>query len=571
MLIDAGDYDLWDIRWVNDDWLLVQTGIEGRVTDGRFVDGAETYISRYIAFRADGKEQHVLEPRRKEMLSDGGAVVWVANDGSPEILLAYRTSYYSWEPGFWPKVMRVDVSKNKFELDTSPIEGITSYYADASGVVRVGIGAEKEGLRNRFVYRSSARERLRQVASAGHDDDLLAPRMFYPDGKTALTVSTEEGLSTLRKLDLETMTLGEEVLRIGGYDLNAWYTGGDESQLRGVRWIDTMPRYFWFTPEMQQTQTVLDQTFAGKLVQIVSSNRDYTRHVIAVGTPAEPPAYYFFDSPTKRVSLLAKEHELLSSGPNGAVTTIVYTARDGLEVPAILTLPPGREAKDLPLVVLPHGGPQVRDYEQWDWWAQFLADRGYAVLQPNYRGSAGFGEDYLKLGDGEWGLKMQDDIVDAKAWAVERGLADPDRVCVVGGSYGGYVAMRAAQRDHTHFRCAVSFAGVSDLTGMMSDGRRSLFGKYMVEYWQKRTGDLSAVSPIKFPDQFGIPILLVHGKEDARVPVAQSRDLATALRKAGKRYKYVEQREGDHHFSRMEDRLEFLLEMEKFLDEHNPA
>ena len=253
------------------------------------------------------------------------------------------------------------------------------------------------------------------------------------------------------------------------------------------------------------------------------------------------------------------------------MTSIVYKARDGLEIPAILTLPPGKEPKNLPLIVLPHGGPQVRDHERWDWWSQFLADRGYAVIQPNYRGSAGFGDKYLKLGDGEWGLKMQDDIVDAKTWAVETGLADPDRACVVGGSYGGYVAMRAAQRDHEHFRCAVSFAGVSDLPEMLKNGRRSIFGKYMREYWEKRTGDLSDVSPIKFTREFGAPILVVHGKKDLRVPVEQSRDLVDLLQKAGKPVVYVEQPEGDHHFSRMEDRLQFLLEMEKFLDKHNPA
>jgi dipeptidyl aminopeptidase/acylaminoacyl peptidase len=281
--------------------------------------------------------------------------------------------------------------------------------------------------------------------------------------------------------------------------------------------------------------------------------------------------YYLFDAPAKKVSLLARPHELLSKGPNGAVTTILYKARDGLSIPAVLTLPPGKEAKNLPLIVLPHGGPQARDYERWDWWTLFLADRGYAVLQPNYRGSAGFGDKYLELGDGEWGLKMQDDIVDAKAWAVERGLADPDRVCVVGASYGGYVAMRAAQRDHAHFRCAVSFAGVSDLPEMLKNDRRSLFGKFMREYWEKRTGDLSAVSPIKFPQEFGMPILVVHGKKDLRVPVEQSRDLVDLLRGAGKKVVYVEQPEGDHHFSRMEDRLQFLQEMEKFLDQHNPA
>ena len=571
VLIGAGDYELWDIRWVNDDWILVQAGIDGRVSDGRFAVGEETYITRYIAFRADGKKQHILEPRRKEMLSYGGSVIWAATDGRPEILLAYNTSHYPWEPGFWSKVMRVNVAENKFELDTSPMEGIDSYYADSDGVVRVGIGAVREGTKARFVYRSGPNDRLREIRVVKEDEDLLAPRMFYADGKTALTVSTESGYAALHKLDLETMTLGEKVFGLTGYDLESWVTDKRGSSLAGVGWIDSTPRYHWYDPRMQQTQTLLDQTFAGKLVRILSSDRDYNKHLVLVGTPAEPGTYYLFDSAAKKVSLLARPHEALSQGPNGAVTSIVYKARDGLEIPAILTLPPGKEPKNLPLIVLPHGGPQVRDHERWDWWSQFLADRGYAVIQPNYRGSAGFGDKYLKLGDGEWGLKMQDDIVDAKTWAVETGLADPDRACVVGGSYGGYVAMRAAQRDHEHFRCAVSFAGVSDLPEMLKNGRRSIFGKYMREYWEKRTGDLSDVSPIKFTSEFGSPILVVHGKKDLRVPVEQSRDLVDLLQKAGKPVVYVEQPEGDHHFSRMEDRLQFLLEMEKFLDKYNPA
>ncbi|MXO61134.1 alpha/beta fold hydrolase [Altererythrobacter salegens] len=571
VLIGAGDYDLWDLTWVNDDWILVQTGIDGRVEDGKFVDGAEVYISRYVAFRTDGKEQHVLQPKLGKMLSDGGTVIWTAKDGSPEILLQYRTSYYTWEQGFWPQVMRVDVAKNSFKLDTSPIEGIQRYYADADGVVRVGIGSEKEGIRNRFVYRSGPKERLKEVASVGYQDDLLAPRMFYPDGKTALTVSTENGVAALRKLDLATMTLGDAVFHVDGYDLDAWYTDDLGSQLRGVRWIDQMPRYRWFSTDMQQLQSLLDQGFPGRLVQIVSSSRDYTKHVISVGTPSQPASYYIFDATTKKVSLLAKAHEELSAEPNGPVSTVVYTARDGLKIQAVLTLPPGKEAKNLPLILLPHGGPQSRDYERWDWWSQFLADRGYAVLQPNYRGSAGFGEGFLEAGDGEWGLKMQDDIVDAKKWAVEQGLADPGRVCVVGASYGGYVAMRAAQRDSVEFRCAVSFAGVSDLPAMLASDRQSIFGKFMKEYWENRTGDLAQVSPIKFPEQFGAPILLVHGKEDLRVPVEQSRDLNDVLKKAHKQVEYVEQPEGDHHFTRTEDRLQFLQVMEAFLDRYNPA
>jgi len=193
------------------------------------------------------------------------------------------------------------------------------------------------------------------------------------------------------------------------------------------------------------------------------------------------------------------------------------------------------------------------------------------VIQPNFRGSTGYGVEFERAGLGEWGLKMQDDVDDALAWAVAQGYADPKRACVVGGSYGGYVAMRAAQRNPELYRCAISFAGVSSLPDMMRQDSQSYFGRSGREYWKGQVDDLKSVSPINYPEQFGIPLLLVHGKEDQRVPVDHSRKMHSALQKAGKPVQYIEQPKGDHHFTRDEDMHQFLLEAEKFLDKHNPA
>jgi dipeptidyl aminopeptidase/acylaminoacyl peptidase len=220
---------------------------------------------------------------------------------------------------------------------------------------------------------------------------------------------------------------------------------------------------------------------------------------------------------------------------------------------------------------MPHGGPFARDAETWDWWSQFLADRGYAVIQPNYRGSSGYGTAFAEKGQGQWGLAMQDDLNDALAFLAREGIADPKRAAMVGGSYGGYAAMRAAQRDGALYRCAVAFAGVSDLQALLRYDGRFLNTGGGIDWLRKQAPDLRAVSPINFPADFSIPILLVHGKTDQRVPVKQSRELAEKLRRAGKNVKYVEQPLGDHFVSRAADRLQFLTELEAFLKEHNPA
>ena len=213
----------------------------------------------------------------------------------------------------------------------------------------------------------------------------------------------------------------------------------------------------------------------------------------------------------------------------------------------------------------------MRDSESWDWWVQFLAAKGYAVVQPNYRGSAGFGKAHQNLGDRQWGRTMQDDLNDAITHLAKEGIIDPKRVCMAGGSYGGYAAMRAAQRDGALYRCTISFAGVSDLGALARFDRSSLFGKELVSNLKSKAPDFESVSPLRAPEQFSTPILIIHGKNDLRVPVEQSRKMAAKLKEAGKDHRYIEQPLGDHHFSRQEDRLQFLQEMESFLAKHNPA
>jgi dipeptidyl aminopeptidase/acylaminoacyl peptidase len=327
----------------------------------------------------------------------------------------------------------------------------------------------------------------------------------------------------------------------------------------------------WFDPDLALVQSQIDAAVPGRRADIVSMSRDNQKLVVLVGGADRAGRYYYYDRADGRMLKFAEISEAFGGRPLAPVSTIAYKARDGLDISAVLTVPAGREAKDLPLILLPHGGPSVRDSEQWDWWAQFLADRGYAVLQPNYRGSTGFGTAFAEKGRGQWGLQMQDDLDDAVAWAVKTGLADPARVCIAGASYGGYAALRAAERGGSVYRCAISYAGVSDLGAMLRYDRYFLNSKERRERRRAIAPDLRSVSPIHRPAAFSIPTLIMHGKKDLTVPVRQSREMAEKLERAGKAFVYIEQPEGDHHFSREADRLQFLRELEAFLKKHNPA
>lgn len=563
--LPVGDSDVFYVRWVNDEWLIATVGIDVPAMGGM------NKATRLLAFRTDGSNAHFLLDKR-----DGGVgynmadVRWAARDGSPRILLSYQTSYIYNQAGFWPQVAMVNVATNEFSKVVWPREGVTRWYADTDGNVRLGIGIEKDGLRYRALYRASNKDGFSEFANVRRDEDLIVPNLILAGSATAIAFSDRSGFNAAYKLDLETMELGEPLYKAEGYDLSQLLLDKNYTRIVGYGYSDTRSRVIWLDPARKTLQAQLDANFPGKLVEILSFSQNEKVVLIKVGSVSAPGAFYVYE-PGQPLTRLALENPRLGTRALGPVRTISYKARDGLDLTAVLTLPPGVEAKNLPVIILPHGGPAVRDEEGWDWWSQFLADRGYAVIQPNYRGSTGFGKGFTEAGAGEWGYKMQDDVDDALAWLGQQGIGDVKRACVVGGSYGGYVAMRAAERNPDLYRCAVSFAGVSDLIEMVKYDRNFVGGRGTTEYWRGRAEDLGTVSPINNASRTGIPVLVVHGKKDRRVPFAQSKTYVDKLKKAGKPVEFLIQPEGDHHFSREEDRLSFLTQMEAFLDKYNPA
>lgn len=331
-------------------------------------------------------------------------------------------------------------------------------------------------------------------------------------------------------------------------------------------------RYTFFDPKDQKVWDAVRAAFKGDRVRLESWTRDRQKIVVLVDSSTEGAGYALVDLATRKAEWLGARYQQLFPEDIGKVQALRFKAKDGLDLTGYVTLPPGRDPKNLPLVVLPHGGPAARDTPGFDWWAQAIASRGYAVLQVNFRGSDGFGWSFTRAGFGEWGRKMQTDLSDGVRFLAGQGVVDPKRVCIVGASYGGYAALAGAALDTGVYRCAASVAGLSDLRRFV-DWSRMRNGVDAQRYWTRFMGGdaaLASVSPVSHVDRITIPVLLVHGQDDTVVPIEQSRIMAEVLEKAGKPVQLVVQKGEDHWLSRGETRREMLTATMAFVEAHNP-
>jgi dipeptidyl aminopeptidase/acylaminoacyl peptidase len=295
--------------------------------------------------------------------------------------------------------------------------------------------------------------------------------------------------------------------------------------------------------------------------------------------PQYGDAVYIVDRKAKTANVLGPRYAGIPATDIAPVQYITYKAADGMEIGAYLTLPLNRPAKGLPLIVLPHGGPEARDEPGFDWWPQALASRGYAVLQPQFRGSDGFGEALRTAGYGQWGKAMQTDLSDGVKHLAGAGTIDPKRVCIAGASYGGYAAMAGVTVQQGVYRCASAVAGVSDLGKMLAREIRDAGDSRSegVRYWKRFMGAETAtdpalvpLSPARLAARLAVPLQLIHGKDDSVVPFEQSKFMADAAAAAGKPVDFVTLAAEDHWLSNSPTRIAMLEAQIAFLEKHNP-
>ena len=553
------DINWW--HWVGDDWLAVGVGSQD------VLYGEDIYVTRTLGVKADMTKVNRIDWTHSGVRADD--VLWTASDGTPRILLSRQTGIES-ESQWYPQVAEVDLSTGRTKTIASGQSNVFDWYADGAGVVRMGYRYDDDSRKKALLYRSTNRDPFKVIASARGSQTIVIPMTFRADG-SAIASDDSGGRDEIYEVSLPDLKLGKKLYGAEGYDVDGIVENATGDDIDGITVTDRFGHTIWLNPKLKEIQDAVDKAVGTRRARIVSWDRTRSKFLVQVGSPSQAGALYFYDPANGSMQRYSWQNTDLKGRMLSPVTTIRYMARDGVEIEALLTLPRGRSPKALPLIVLPHGGPFARDSEDWDWWAQYLAETGYAVVQPNYRGSSGYGTVFARRGEGQWGLKMQDDLNDAIVDLAKKGIADPKRVCMAGASYGGYAAMRAAQRDGALYRCAISYAGVSDLQAMQRYDGKFLYGKTRGDWLKKQAPDYRSVSPRFGAADFSIPILILHGREDKRVPVKQSRMMAAALKEAGKPYDYIEQPLGDHHFTRAEDRLEFLKAMGAFLAKYNPA
>lgn len=560
--VEAADRKVRDITWAGARWLIVSTSrtaeVEGLIAPRR------EYLFATVYDLETGKSWALM----KDALSSMNTIL-----GPPQIRMIDGDLHAIVEARYFADRMgRRALFRIRLRDGANTLHERGSLHASDWIVAGDGRGAafseyDERNERWRLNLRDGdGWKTVRELSGSIDWPDLLG---LGRDGRSILLGSTDgEGREQLEELTLDGSTIVPTEPHV-----EALIRDPETLALLGARsLVGDEDRYTFFDPRDAAVWRAVQKAFPGDRVRLESWSDDRRRILVVADSPRDGPAYGMVDLDTKAAEWLGSAYAGLGEADVSEVRPVTFKAADGLDITGYLTLPDGRAAKGLPLVVLVHGGPASRDRPGFDWWSQALASRGYAVLRVNFRGSDGFGRDFLKAGYGQWRGKMQTDLADGVRHLAAQGIVDAGRVCIVGASYGGYAALAGAAYQPGVYRCAASVAGISDV-GLMLKGS----GKLSTRYWTRFMGvdesdaaGLAALSPAAAADRIAVPVLLVHGADDTVVPIEQSEVMAAALKKAGRPAELVRLEGEDHWLSRGATRLQMLKAVAGFLERNNP-
>jgi dipeptidyl aminopeptidase/acylaminoacyl peptidase len=473
-------------------------------------------------------------------------------------------------------VYRVNIATGERELLIENTFKAGGFFYDLEGNVRLAIRQMDDG--GLEILRVDGDD-LVQIYTCTWEETAY-PVRFHKDGKRAYMQTNEGADVDLTRLVLLDPMTGEiehvESDPEGEVDFGGAVFSNETDELIATAYVGDRTRVYPKNEQVEKDLKFFEEKLPEGEYNVQSSTRDMRYHIVSVGRDVDPGSVYLYDREKKKIELLYKSRPELPTEHLASVKPIRYKSRDGLEIPAYLTLPKGAEPKNLPVVINPHGGPWARDYWGYDPYAQFIANRGYAVLQMNFRGSSGYGKKFLNAGNKEWGFgDMQHDITDGVNYLIDQGIADPDRVSIFGGSYGGYATLAGVTFTPDLYAAAIPYVAPSNLVTLI-ESFPAYWGPF-IKRWYLRVGDpkdeedkkdLIARSPLFLADKIKTPMLVVHGLNDPRVMKSESDQLVVALRERGINVEYIVAPDEGHGFRAPDNRLALAAAAEKFLAKH---
>lgn len=564
LLTKFKDNDVGSLLWANDDRIIFT-----KSTDGQ--PGATVY-----AINRDGTEPVLLIGGAGESGTERqvnpqfrGLLARLPND--PKNFLALGN--LSGAQG--PDVCLMNLKTGKLTLEVANPGWVRRWVLDRQRVVRAAVAVQ--GSTTTVLLRDPIKGTLTPVHSRRANEPGWIPLAFDGDDRT-LFVASNVGRDTTAvfRFDTATRTMGGLVFGDATYDVERVIWDEAKGKVVAVAIDAERPLLHWLDAESEQLQQRIDRSLRDTSNRLLHAAPDGSRRLISATSDRDPGVYYLFDSTTKKIEELAVLKPGIDPEQMAPMRPVVFKARDGLPLHGYLTLPLGRDPKNLPLVIHPHGGPYgIRDSWGFNAEVQFYANRGFAVLQVNFRGSGGYGAKFERAGWKKWGLEMQHDLTDAVRWAVAEGLADPSRVVIAGSSYGGYATMAGLAFTPELYCAGINYLGRVDLAGKISDQET----KESQQWFVTRIGDIANAadrkrlhdtSPVYFADRVQAPVLMAYGKNDTQVRIDQGYAMEAALRKAGKTFEMIVEEKEGHGFRKEELSIAFFTRVDAFLKKYVP-
>jgi len=579
------DADILQFQWVNDGRLLFN------VSDKQIGPGGRYLASGLYAVNRDGGGMRQLASRRGGGLAEAGSQIAQVMLPWHTFMLGQRGAQDSDEvyvlssdPDQDEKLrttnlLRLNTVTGRAQAVQRP-GPVDSWVLDNAGEPRLALNSS--GGKTTIHYREPADGKWRNVgefSTYGGNKGGFSPLGFGADGKLYVRAQAGKDAAALHTLDLATGKVDPQgVVVMPGYDFDGGLVSRRGKLLGAVIETDA-PGHVWFDKDMQAIQQAVDSLLPGAAnILSVAASADAPWVLVRSISDQRPMAYYLYSPGSGKLNPVGSSREGLDPARGGRQDPVRYKARDGREIPALLTVPAGAK-KNLPLVVLVHGGPYVRgNHWGWDSDTQFLASRGYAVLEPDFRGSRGYGSAHLRAGFKQWGLAMQNDIADGARWAIAQGIADPKRICIAGASYGGYATLMGLVNDPDLYKCGINWVGVTDI-GLLFNGHWS-FDSDLTDDWKthgmpmmigdpvKDAAQFKATSPIEQAAKITQPLLLAYGAVDRRVPLYHGNKFRDAVQAHNRQVEWVVYQDEGHGWTKPQNRFDFWKRVEAFLGRH---